>query len=295
MTPRKGYCDTAAGQVHFRECGTGSPLVLLHWAPASGRMYEPLLGRFAERGFRAIAFDLYGYGRSDKRDGGWSIADYARNLGEAMRAAGAWPADVVGGHLGAAIAAELAIAEPGGVRKLVLDGSPAWTPEQRSALFSRFGGLSPAIDAQGSHKLFAWEMIERSLKEWDSRFEVTPETLPVVYAYLADFYETGLVAKPALFAHDMRERLALLGVPVLALSADTEPLRPTHTTVVARVRGARSHVFPGAHPLLDPARAAEYAAVISDFLGDRGATAPRSHSRRAPARARSRRAGPKAG
>ncbi len=266
---RRGYCDTAAGQVHYRTCGEGAPLVLLHWAPASGRMYEHLMPFFAARGYRALALDIYGYGRSDKRDAGWSIADYAVNLGEAMRALDAWPAAVVGGHLSAAIATELAIAAPAGISKLILDGSPAWTPEQRAAAFKGFAGLSPAITAEGHHKTYAWEMIERSLAQWDDRFRVTESTLPTVYAYLCDFLETGLQPKKALGAYGMIARLALLAVPVLALTADTEPLRPTHATVVATLRDAREHVFPGAHPLLDPARAQEYVEVIERFLKGR--------------------------
>lgn len=263
---RKAYCDTSAGQVHYRVCGEGDALWLGHWAPASGRMYEHLLPAFAERGYRAIAYDLTGYGRSDKRDEGWSIADYARNLSEALRSVGGVPAFVVGGHLTAAISAELAIAEPSSVRRLVLDGSPAWTPEQRAELFSRFGGLSPAISESGAHKTFAWDMIERSLVEWDNRFRVSAETLPTMYAYVGDFYETRLVPKPALFAYQMIPRLAQIRVPTLALTAETEPLRPTHATVVREVPGVREHMFPGAHPLLDPARVEEYVATIDAFL-----------------------------
>lgn len=236
-------------------------------------MYEHLLPDFAARGYRAIAVDLYGYGRSDKHDAGWSIADYAANLADVLQSLGAWPAHLVGGHLSAAIATELAITQPAAVRGLVLDGSPAWTPAQRAELFSRFGGLSPEISASGAHKTYAWDMIERSLLEWDSRFAVTEATLPTVYAYLCDFYETRLLPKPALFAYEMTPRLARLTQPVLALTAETEPLRPTHATVMREVRGAREHVFPGAHPLLDPARATEYVETIDQFFATLSAPA----------------------
>lgn len=266
MNVRRGYCDTSAGQVHYRTCGGGAPLVLLHWAPASGRMYEHLLPRFAARGYRVIAPDLAGYGRSDKTDAGWAIADYARNLGEALRALDAWPAAVVGGHISAAIATELAIAEPAGVTRLVLDGSPAWTSAQKAALLGRFAGLSPAFSADGSHRTYAWDMVERLLTQWDDRFRVGEDTLPVMYAYLCDFLETGLVPKPALRAHDMLSRLPLLDRPVLALTAETEALRATHEAVLGAVRGANGYEFPGAHPLLDPARAEEYVAVIDRYL-----------------------------
>ncbi|MBV6417820.1 MAG: Haloalkane dehalogenase [Steroidobacteraceae bacterium] len=266
MNVRRAYCDTTAGQVHYRSCGDGTPLVLLHWAPASGRMYEHLLPVFAARGYRAIAPDLAGYGRSDKRDADWSIADYARNLGEVLRAVDAWPAAVVGGHISAAIATELTIAEPAGVTRLVLDGSPAWTAAQKATLLGHFTGLSPTFSAAGSHRTYAWDMVERLLAQWDDRFQVSADTLPVMYAYLCDYLETGLAPKRALGAYGMLERLALIARPVLALSADTEALRCTHAAVMGGVRDVREHVFPGAHPLLDPARAEEYAGVIDRYL-----------------------------
>lgn len=109
-------------------------------------------------------------------------------------------------------------------------------------------------------------MIERTLAQWDDRFRVTEATLPIVYACLCDYLETGLRPKPALGAHDLLARLPQLAAPVLALTAETEPLRPMHDAVVEAVRGAQQHVFPGAHPLLDPARAEEYVGVIDRFL-----------------------------
>ena len=78
--------------------------------------------------------------------------------------------------------------------------------------------------------------------------------------------DDGAALKAALGAYDMLARLSRLELPVLALSAETEPLYPMHSAVVAAVRGVQQHVFAGAHPLLDPARADEYVAVIERFL-----------------------------
>ena len=49
MPMRFGFADTLSGQLHFRACGAGPDIVLLPWAPVSGRMYEhvvPHLARF---------------------------------------------------------------------------------------------------------------------------------------------------------------------------------------------------------------------------------------------------------
>ncbi|HRX88018.1 MAG TPA: hypothetical protein P5528_01115, partial [Steroidobacteraceae bacterium] len=70
---KRAYADTPDGQVHYRVAGTGQPIVLMHWAPSSGRQHEQLLPLLAARGFRAFAPDLMGYGDSDKPDRQWSI------------------------------------------------------------------------------------------------------------------------------------------------------------------------------------------------------------------------------
>jgi hypothetical protein len=43
-------------------------------------------------------------------------------------------------------------------------------------------------------------------------------------------------------------------------------LRAAHERALALVRNGRGHVFPGRHPVHDPARAAEYVSVVTDFF-----------------------------
>jgi hypothetical protein len=66
----------------------------------------------------------------------------------------------------------------------------------------------------------------------------------------------------ALLEYDVFAALGAVRVPVLALSADDDPLRNCHDEVLRRVPGARGHVFAGDHPIHDAARAAEFVAPI---------------------------------
>ncbi len=275
---RCGYVDGRHGQVHFRELGTGEPLVLLHWAPSNGRQYEHLMPAFAALGRRVLAVDIPGYGRSHKDAAGWSCAQLAAEIAAALDGLGVTRGAALGGHLSAAIVAEMAILEPARWPRIVLDGSPTLTAEQMGALMRAFAGLSPAFADDGRHKTFAWDMTERFLTEWDPDYRVSPETLPVHYAYMADylqmgyapirgFLEPGSAPRGGLATYDAIARWPLVASQVLALTADREALRPGHARAVALLKDVREHCYAGSHPLLNAARAAEYVAPIASFLG----------------------------
>lgn len=276
-TIRRHYADGDHGQIHLTELGQGDPLILLHWAPSNARQYAAQIPAFAQRGFRVIAVDIPGYGRSHKDAAGWSCAEMAAEIAVALRRFGITRGYALGGHLSAAIVAELAIAEPAGWPRIVLDGSPTLTAEEMTKLMGRFAGLSPALSASGSHKSFVWDMTERFLGEWDPNYQVTAETLPVQYAYMADYLQMGFAPIAAfidpasakrggLGSYHAIERWPLIEADVLALTAEREALRPGHARAVSLLRNVQEHCFAGSHPLMDATRAEEYVDVVCAFL-----------------------------
>jgi pimeloyl-ACP methyl ester carboxylesterase len=267
MSVRRSYVDTHAGQVHIRTAGEGPPVVLLHWTPASGRMYEPALESFAARGRRAIATDLMGYGRSDPRPADWTIADFAANLDEVLATLGIAQSAVVGGHLAACIAVELALRPGRRVSRLVLDGCPLWSPEMRARMAQFVASPSPRVAPDGAHRTLAWDRVLCFVREWRPGFEPGDEDLPWLHGLMIDFLETrGSSSAYAMARYDLAERLPALSVPTLLLTADGDPLAPSHARAVALVRDAREHRFPGGHPLHEPARAEEWVTVVDEFL-----------------------------
>jgi non-heme chloroperoxidase len=57
--------DTRPFDLYFEEVGSGRPVVFIHGWPLSSAMWEYQLGPVADAGFRAIAYDRRGFGRSD--------------------------------------------------------------------------------------------------------------------------------------------------------------------------------------------------------------------------------------
>src|SRR5262249_54824673 len=80
---RRGYAAAGFGQLHFREMGTGEPLLLLHKTPSSSIMYCRVLPLLGQR-YRAIAIDTPGFGMSDPPPPDVGINFYAQAFLDAM-------------------------------------------------------------------------------------------------------------------------------------------------------------------------------------------------------------------
>ncbi len=80
MTITKGYANGPFGQLHYEEAGDGVPMILLHQMVQSTVQYRPALPLLAEKGVRAIAVDLPGYGMSDTPNHAPSMDDYASTI-----------------------------------------------------------------------------------------------------------------------------------------------------------------------------------------------------------------------
>jgi pimeloyl-ACP methyl ester carboxylesterase len=274
MPLRMGFADTLTGQLHFRACGAGPDIVLLPWSPASGRMYDYLLPHLARAGFRAITFDLAGTGRSHKKCRNWTVQQYATDVLEACGSLHTVPYTIIGGRFGAAVAVEMLLAAPAQVTGAVLDGVPGLAPEELRKMTLPTSGLSPKVSADGAHRTFAFDVTLRMLKDWDPGFELTQESLPVVYEFMRDYLELGYEAivagvesearggKPA---YDVLARLGEVSQRVLIMTSDTDSLAPAYNRALERARNSRGHKFEGNHPVLSPARAGEYAQVVVSF------------------------------
>jgi len=105
--------------VNTIELGNGPPLVFVHGLSGSWPNWLEQLPVFAEE-HRVITLDLPGFGHSPMPAGPITISGYARLLDGLFEQLGVGAAAVVGNSMGGFIAAELAIAFPQRVERLVL-------------------------------------------------------------------------------------------------------------------------------------------------------------------------------
>jgi len=268
------YVETPFGQLHARIQGSGKPLVLLHWAPASGRLYEPVMPLFAAQGFETIAFDLPGYGRSYKAAKGFAVERMAEAIIAGIDTLGHNRFHLLGGHLSASVAAEIAVRASKRVLSLTLDGVLLLEQAEWSHLLARFAGKSPMPARGVANHAFAFDMALETFHEWNPDFVLNETTLHDVYELLNDYLEMGLPTMRAFVEpddnapppHNLEPVLKKLAVPTLVLSAQREPLRASFQRVADLITGSISHSFDGTHPLVTRGKADAYAARVLAHL-----------------------------
>jgi pimeloyl-ACP methyl ester carboxylesterase len=112
--------------IRYRELGSGPPLVLIHGIGGDADDWafclEPL-----SAAHRVIAFDLLGFGRSDKPPIDYTIEGFVEVLEQFLGALDIARASIAGNSMGGWIAATFALSHPELVEKLVLvDSAGVW-------------------------------------------------------------------------------------------------------------------------------------------------------------------------
>jgi pimeloyl-ACP methyl ester carboxylesterase len=148
---RRGYFECRCGQLHVHNAippgggfEEGTPLLCLHHASGSGRLFRRFLG-LAGRDRSVYAPDIPGFGESDPPAARPTIPDYAGAIGDFLDSMRFRQIDVLGYQTGALLAAELAIARPKQVRRVVMISVPVLNDTERDAL--RRASWVPSDDA----------------------------------------------------------------------------------------------------------------------------------------------------
>lgn len=76
-------------ELYVKVWGEGRPVVLIHGWPLSGDSWDPISYALANAGFKAIAYDRRGFGRSEQPWNGYDYDTFADDLADVMEATGA--------------------------------------------------------------------------------------------------------------------------------------------------------------------------------------------------------------
>lgn len=88
-------------ELYVKEWGSGRPVILIHGWPLSSDSWDPQMLALARAGYRAIAYDRRGFGRSAQPWNGYDYDSFADDLADVMAATGATSdATIVGFSMG---------------------------------------------------------------------------------------------------------------------------------------------------------------------------------------------------
>jgi pimeloyl-ACP methyl ester carboxylesterase len=121
------FVDTGEVTLHAVVAGEGPLVLLLHGFPEFSWSWRHQLPALAAAGFRAVAVDLRGFGRSDRPRGvgSYSVHRMAADVSGLIRAFGVErAAGVVGHDWGGIVAYRLAATDPDRVERVVILNSP---------------------------------------------------------------------------------------------------------------------------------------------------------------------------
>lgn len=217
-TPRlhRAYFESRYGQLHVHYAiptgggfDEGTTLLCFHQSPMSARVFDPFL-KVMGRDRSVYAPDTPGYGESDAPPVKPSIGDYAQAMIDFLDTMRFRKVDLLGYHTGALIAAEVALARPEVVRRLVLAGVPLLTDVERTA-FRKTPWPTP-IAEDGSHLLAEWQ---RSL-QWRGA-GVSLENLAAAFAEKLRNGPHAHWGASAVMDYPAVERLNAITQPVLVL------------------------------------------------------------------------------
>ncbi len=233
----------------YRDWGQGRPIVFVAaWAlPSEAWQYQ--MARLSDEGFRCIAFDRRGHGRSSDPGGGYTIDRLADDLAKVFENLDLKDVTLVGHSLGAAEAVRY-LSRHGAARvsRLVLI-APTTPFLPRTA--DNPDGLDPAA-SQAARAAFARDfpgILVANIKPF-----VVPATSQAMIDWIVGMMtQTSLQAvidcNRAFSVADFRQELPKLALPTLIVQGDADasaPLALTGRKTVALIPGAELKVYEGA-------------------------------------------------
>jgi pimeloyl-ACP methyl ester carboxylesterase len=249
----------------YQDAGSGSPLVLINGFASTMNMWNPPVLAALAGHFRIITFDNRGTGYSSASDEPFSIPLFAGDTLALMDALGIARAHILGLSMGASIAQEVVLSQPGRVDRLIL---VAGTCGGNRAVWMKPEVLETLSDKSGSGVDLANRMFSVLFpKKWLMAHDP--------WQYCPEVHETVSEANAARQAEAFYtwsgsyDRLPQVRSPTLVVTGTDDIVIPPANaiTLSERIPAARLVQVPGAGHGLMYQCPGEFAEAVLEFLG----------------------------
>ncbi len=252
----------AAG-IDYAEMGEGPAVIFLHGIGGGDASFADQLGAFP--GFRTIAWNMPGYGRSEPKIWPPSFASLSQALGEFIEALSLPAVHLVGHSIGGMVALEHTIRRPDQVASLSVIGS---TPS--------FGGPDESFKEAFLKARLA------PLERGKTMEQMARESAPALVGPNADEACLAAVAAPmakvsektwrgileCLVTFNRRDDLAKVAQPCCLIAGEHDQNAPPRTMqkMAEKLTDAEYHLIAGAGHMINQEAAQEINAILLDFL-----------------------------
>ena len=248
-------------RIHAQIRGEGEPLLLYSGIWGEVGLWEQLLPHLD--GFRTIAFDPPGIGRSQRPAVPLSMWGLARMGTAVLDELGIQSAHVLGASFGGAVAQQMAFSYPSRVRRLVLASTSFGGFAKPGSLEAFWHFIHP--------RSYHPERLERVAGAmFGGRLRTEPELVRPMHIRRPTDTLAVLYRMAPLFGWTSLPWLWAIGHPALVIAGDDDPVTPlvNHRVMAALMPRATLHIVRGGGHLLLLDSAHEVGPLITGFLQD---------------------------
>ena len=247
------FTTTDGTEIYYKDWGSGKPVLFSHGWPLDADMWEYQMEYLSSRGYRTIAFDRRGFGRSSQPWTGYDYNTFADDIAQLIEHLDLKEITLVGFSMGGGDVSRY-IGKYGTARvaKLVLLG--AVTP-----IFGKSASFPEGVDASVFDGIKAGLLKDRAqfIADFAAPFYGTNQGQVVSEGVLTQTLNIALLASlkgtvdcvTAFADTDFRPDMAKVDVPTLVIHGDGDQIVPFETTgklAAQQIKGAELKVYKGA-------------------------------------------------
>jgi pimeloyl-ACP methyl ester carboxylesterase len=266
--------------LYYEDHGAGHPIVLIHGYPLSGASWEKQTAALLEAGYRVIAYDRRGFGKSSQPSAGYNYDTFAEDLHKIVMKLALKDFMLAGFSMGGGEVARY-IGKYGskGVSKaIIVSGVPPFllktadNPEGVDG--SVFAGIQQAV-AKDRYAFFT--EFFKNFYNTDVLLgkRVSEQAVQASWNVAAGASATASLACVPAWHEDFRQDLARIDIPTLVLHGDADRILPFDASgkrTATLVKGARLVVVQGGPHCITWTHAEEVNRELLHFMAEKTET-----------------------